>query len=97
MFTVGPSTTFEPLPQCSAPSTWPYCVITAVSHVAAAATGAGSCVTPVVKLPTPTGPSSSRRAGMPSRELAGIQPAYPHGALPWSIASFSAGDMAASS
>jgi hypothetical protein len=47
-----------------------------VSQLAAAATGAGSCVTPVMPSPTPPGPSSSFRAGTHNRVIAGISPAY---------------------
>ncbi len=74
MLMVGASTTFVPLPHCSAPSTCPYCRINPVSQVAAPATGAANWVTPVNPSPAPTGPSCRCSGGMPSRVLPSTHP-----------------------
>ena len=63
-----------PLAACSAPITWPYNFSAEVSQVAAASTGAGSCVTLVIPSPTPAGPSSRFSAGMQSDPMAGMKP-----------------------
>ena len=71
---VGPRSMVVPLAACSAPITRPYVFSAAVSQVAAASTGAGSCVTPVIPSPTPAGPSSRFTAGMQSEPMAGMKP-----------------------
>ena len=72
MFTVGPRLALAPLPNSSAPMTWPYCCASDGSQVAASDTPAGSWVTPVSPSATPAGPSSRPTAGMHSDGMAGV-------------------------
>src|ERR1700761_5717439 len=76
-----------PLPCSSAPRTEPYWRASGGSQADDMATDAGNWVTPVSPSPTPSGPSSSLRAGMHSDGMAGVAPIAPAGLGPgWPVA-----------
>src|SRR5438445_2917263 len=98
MLTVGPRSTFAPLPANSAPIAEPYCCSSAVSKVAASVIGAGIWVTPPIPSPTPAGPSCKPIAGMHSAGIAAVSPMYGEDApVPCSIVIFWASVIWASS